>query len=75
MVACSQPSSKLAAKIRGSNEEVKGDVNSKLRRIKELIEEKIDTELAQLIGEADKPKRGRRKKEGEDADDPPSSQP
>lgn len=40
-------------------------LNSKLQRIKELIQEKekVDTELAQLIGESEKPKRGRRKKE------------
>lgn len=36
-------------------------LDSKLTRIKELIElkEKTDTELAQLLGEAEKPKRGR----------------
>jgi hypothetical protein len=52
-------------------------LNSKLQRIKELIQEKekVDAELAQLIGETEKPKRGRRKKEGEDMDDPPGSQP
>ncbi|MBR1226905.1 hypothetical protein JQ600_18410 [Bradyrhizobium sp. AUGA SZCCT0176] len=46
-------------------------LNSKLQRIKELIQEKekVDCELAQLIGESEKPKRGRRKKE----DDPPAA--
>lgn len=36
-------------------------LDTKLSKIKTLIEqkEKIDTELAQLIGETDKPKRGR----------------
>lgn len=42
-------------------------LNSKLQRIKELIDEKlrIDAELAHLIGESERPMRGRRKKEGE----------
>jgi hypothetical protein len=36
-------------------------LNSKLSKIKELIEakERIDAELAQLLGEQEKPKRGR----------------
>jgi hypothetical protein len=44
-------------------------LNSKLLRIKELIQEKekVDAELAQLIGESEKPKRGRRKKEEDDS--------
>ena len=49
--------------------------STKLARIKALIEEKekIDTELAQLIGEAEKPKRGRPKRQPEgDADPPPN---
>lgn len=38
-------------------------LNSKLQRIKELIQEKerVDNELAQLLGESEKPRRGRRK--------------
>lgn len=36
-------------------------LDSKLSRIKDLIDlkEKTDTELAQLLGQAEKPKRGR----------------
>ena len=42
-------------------------LNGKLARIKELIDqkEKIDTELGQLIGETEKPKRGRPAKKDE----------
>lgn len=43
-------------------------LTSKLQRIKELIEqkEKIDAELAHFLGESEKPKRGRPKKDGEE---------
>lgn len=48
-------------------------LDSKLARLKELINEKerIDRELSVLLGETEKPKRGRPKKEGGNA--PPSS--
>lgn len=50
-------------------------LNSKLLRIKELIEakERVDNELAELIGESDKPRRGRRKATGQETNEPPSS--
>jgi hypothetical protein len=40
-------------------------LTTKLQRIKELIEqkEKIDNELAQLLGETERPPRGRPKKD------------
>ncbi|WP_194479217.1 hypothetical protein [Bradyrhizobium sp. CCBAU 53338] len=52
-------------------------LNSKFQRIKELIEakERVDNELAQLIGESEKPRRGRRKANGQVADEPQSSEP
>lgn len=42
-------------------------LDTKLAKIKTLIEqkEKIDTELAQLIGDTEKPKRGRPSKKDE----------
>jgi hypothetical protein len=42
-------------------------LNGKLARIRELIDlkEKVELELAQLIGEAEKPKRGRPAKKEE----------
>lgn len=48
---------------------------SKLQRIKDLIQEKekIDAEIAELIGESERPKRGRRKKDGEDGGDQPTN--
>ena len=50
-------------------------MSSKLQRIKDLIQqkEKIDAELAQLLGEGEKPKRGRPKKDGEDTSEQVSS--
>ncbi|MDP3074746.1 hypothetical protein [Bradyrhizobium sp.] len=44
-------------------------LDSKLTKIKTLIEqkEKIDTQLAELIGETEKPKRGRPAKKDEPA--------
>jgi len=44
-------------------------LTTKLARIKELIEEKerIDTELSQLLGETEKPLRGRPRKKNPDA--------
>jgi hypothetical protein len=53
-------------------------LNSKLQRIKELIQEKekIDAELAQLIGDTEKVKRGRPKKEEQDTrEELPASEP
>jgi hypothetical protein len=51
-------------------------LNLKLQRIKELIleKEKVDAELAQLLGESEKPKRGRRKKEEDDSAPPAAAQ-
>ena len=48
-------------------------LDGKLARIRELIDlkEKVDTELGQLVGEIEKPKRGRpAKKDGPDPDQP-----
>jgi len=66
---------KTADKAESSNQEEETMLNSKLLRIKELIQEKekVDAELAQLIGESEKPKRGRRKKEENDSAPPPAS--
>jgi hypothetical protein len=52
-------------------------LNSKLQRIKELLQEKekVDAELAQLIGESEKPRRGRRKKGDGETSSLPISQP
>jgi hypothetical protein len=51
-------------------------LNTKLQRIKDLIQqkEKIDTELAQLLGETERSKRGRPKKDGEQEIAPTTSE-
>ena len=46
-------------------------LTTKLARIKELIEEKerVDTELSQLLGETEKPRRGTPRKKNSDPAD------
>ena len=51
-------------------------LTTKLARIKELIEEKerIDTELSQLLGETEKPRRAKPRKKNSDSPDAPESE-
>ena len=51
-------------------------LTTKLARIKDLIEQKerIDTELSQLLGETDKPRRTRSRKKNADSPDAPESE-
>lgn len=50
---------------------------AKLQKIKDLIvaKEQIDAELAHLLGDGEKPKRGRPKKAGEESDEGPIPDP